>query len=192
MISGARFGRRAWLGILCVQLLSVPRICEPADAATDPSDDAVKAAYLYRFAGYVQWPSEEEAGRPFVVAVVDAPGVARELRHLVSGRRINDRVIEVVETRRVLGADGMAILFIGAGHAALLRRPLAQIEARSVLVVSDQQGGLDAGSTINFLLLDHRVRFEVSLTEADRAQLKISAQLLGVAVRVLGGGRRLS
>ena len=74
----------------------------------------------------------------------------------------------------------------------MLRRALVKIETRSTLVVSDQQDGLEAGSTINFLMLDHRVRFEVSLAEAERARLKISAQLLAVAVRVFGGGRRLS
>lgn len=192
MISGARFGRCARLGILCGQLLSATGFGGPAHAATEYSEDAVKAAYLYRFAGYVQWPVATEAGRPFTIAVVDAPAVARELRRLVPGHRINERVVNVVETSRVSEAEGAAILFIGAGHAGLLRRSLPGIEARSTLVVTEQRGGLHAGGSINFLMLHHRVRFEVSLIEADRARLKISAQLLAVAVRVFGGARRLS
>lgn len=59
-----------------------------------------------------------------------------------------------------------------------------------MLVVTDEEGGIDAGSTINFLTLDRRVRFEVSLTAASRARLKISSQLLTVAVRVFGGTRQ--
>src|SRR5208282_6289250 len=60
----------------------------------------------------------------------------------------------------------------------------------AMLLVSDEEGALSAGSTLNFLTIDRNVRFEVSLTSADRWGLKISSELLGVAIRVLGSGRQ--
>jgi hypothetical protein len=109
---------------------------------------------------------------------------------LVPGHPINNRIVVVVEASRIKDAGRPAILFIGGGHADLLRPALSELEAESTLVVTDEDGGLDEGGALNFLALGHRVRFEVSLTAADRAHLKISAELLAVAVRVLGGDRQ--
>jgi hypothetical protein len=190
MTGGARFARCARVSILCVQLLSGILYLEPARAAAAHSDDAVKAAYLYRFAGYVDWPDAVDSSKPFVIAVVDAPAVVRELRHLAPGHPINDRRVVVVEASRIKDAGRPAILFIGGGHAALLRPALSELEARSTLVVTDEHGGLDEGGALNFLALGHRVGFEASLAAADRAHLKISAELLAVAVRVFGGDRQ--
>jgi hypothetical protein len=177
------------MGILCVQLLAATWCLDPAPAAADYSQDAVKAAYLFRFAGYVDWPASADPAKPFVIAVVDSAAVARELRRLVPGHQINNRFVQVVEANRVSDAGRPAILFVGGGHAELLRPALPALAAQSTLVVTEEDGGLDEGATLNLLTLDHRVRFEVSLTGAGRAHLKISAELLSVAVRVTGGGR---
>lgn len=177
------------MGILCVQLLGATWCLDPAPAAADYSQDAVKAAYLFRFAGYVGWPGGADSAKPFVIAVVDSPAVARELRRLAPGHRINNRFVEVVEAKRVSDAGRPEMLFVGAGHAELLPPAIPALAAQSTLVVTEEDGGLDEGATLNLLTLDDRVRFEVSLTSADRAHLKISAELLSVAIRVTGGGR---
>jgi hypothetical protein len=191
MTAGARLGHCWRMSLFCVLLLvsGIFGWLEPAQAA-EHSAEAVKAAYLYRFSGYVDWPVAAEAGKPFVIAVVDSPAVARELKRLVPGHQINNRIIDVVETARIQDTGQPAILFIGGGHANLLRPALSELAAESTLVVTDEEGGLEEGATVNFLTLDHRVRFEVSLTAADRGHLKISAELLAVAVRVFGGGRQ--
>lgn len=190
MTGSARFERCVRVSILCVQLLSGILYLAPARAAAAYSEDGVKADYLYRFAGYVDWPGAVDSSKPFVIAVVDAPGVVRELKRLAPGHPINNRIVTVVEARRIKDAGRPAMLFIGGRHAALLRPALSELEARSTLVVTDEAGGLDEGGTLNFLPLGHRVGFEVSLIAADRAHLKISAELLAVAIRVFGGGRQ--
>jgi hypothetical protein len=162
----------------------------PAWAADTYSPNVVKAAYLVRFAGYVDWPEQMPAGTPFVIAVLGAPGVARELRHLLPGHPIHELNAEV---REITGAQDLGkpqILYVGEGRAEYLRTAVPARELASVLVVTDEEGGLNAGSALNFLTIDRRVRFEVSLTAADRSGLKISSDLLGVAVRVRGGGRQ--
>src|ERR1700689_3820466 len=66
-----------------------------ADAAESYSEDAVKAAFLYRFTGYVDWPSEAIADPQFTIAVLDADGVAGELGRLLQNRRLQDRAAQV-------------------------------------------------------------------------------------------------
>ena len=78
------------------------------------------------------------------------------------------------------------MVYVGAGRAHLLRSLVPVPGRASMLLVTDEEEGLTAGSTLNFLTVDRNVRFEVSLTAADRWGLKISSELLGVAIRVQG------
>jgi hypothetical protein len=149
------------------------------------SEDAVKAAYLYRFAGYVDWP-EPAAATPFIIDVLGAPGIAQELRRLLPGHPINGQVAQVREITGIRDLGHAQILYIAPGHADLVRTVLLRPGESSILLVTDEDGGLSTGSTLNFLTIDRNVRFEVSLTAAERSGLKISSELLGVAIRVQG------
>jgi hypothetical protein len=167
-------------------LLALWGAASPAHAADTYSEESVKAAYLYRFAGYVNWPDQTSPDAPFTIAVLGSPGVARELRHLVPGHLINNRPVQI---RELTGAGDLGkpqILYVGAGHAESLRGAVPPAGLPSTLLVTDEEGGLNAGSALNFLIIDRRVRFEISLPAADRSGIKISAELLGVAVRVRG------
>jgi YfiR/HmsC-like len=159
----------------------------PAVAA-DYSEDVVKAAYLFRLAGYVDWPGGADRG-DFVIAVLGSPAMARQLGGLAGGHLINNHPVRVREAASVRDIADPDILYVGAGRAQALRswRPAA---SRSTLIVTDEEGGLRDGGMLNFLTIDRRVRFEVSLTAAGQAHLKISSELLGLAVRVFGVPRQ--
>jgi hypothetical protein len=164
--------------------------CATAVQAQSFSEDAVRAAYLFRFAGYVNWPEEAQATGPFLIAVLGAPTVAQELQRLRAGHQIEGRPIEVREVHTARDVGKPQILYVGPGHAQELRLLSPELAGSSILLVTDEEEGLNWGSVLNFVELDHRVRFEVSLTAAERAHLKISADLLTVAVRVRGGRRQ--
>jgi hypothetical protein len=144
---------------------------------------------LFRFAGYVNWPESPEKA-PFVIVVLDSPGVARELRQILPGHLINNRTPQVSEIASMREFKSAQIFFAGAGHADVIRTLMAQKNRPPILMVTDEEGGLEAGSALNFVSLDHHVRFEASLTAADRVGLSISSELLGVAVRVIGDRRQ--
>jgi hypothetical protein len=150
----------------------------------------VKAAYLYRFAGYVNWPADAQSSGPFVIAVLGAPQIALELRRLAVTHKVDGHVIEVHEVRTAREVGRPAMLYLAPGHAERLPIVEPALSGVSILVVTDEDDGLDRGAVLNFVTLDHRVRFEVLLPAAERAHLKVSADLLAVAVRVRGGGRQ--
>ena len=179
----------AGVAFFCI-LASVCATASQGKAADSYSEDAVKAAYLYRFVGYVGWPTVVSGSKPFTIAVLDAPGVARELRRLLPGHPLNGGIAQVREVTRVQEAGAAQVLYIGAGHAAFLSALNSQAASQSILFVTDEAGGLQSGSVLNFLNVDHRVRFEISLTAAERVHLKISSELLPIAIRVQGGRRR--
>lgn len=168
-------------------------LCAPVPqtrSADSYSEDAVKAAYLYRVVGYVGWPAQGSGSRPFTIAVLDAPGVARELRRFLPTHPLNGGTAQVREITRVQDCGAAQMLFVGAGHADFLNALSAPGVAKALLVVTDEAGGLQSGSVLNFLTIDHRVRFEISLSAADREHLKISSELLSVAIHVQGVRRQ--
>jgi hypothetical protein len=165
-------------------------LVSPLFAADAYSEDAIKAAYLYRFAGYVNWPEPGPGNTPFIIDVLGSPGVAKELRRLLPGHLINNRAPQVREITGTRDLGTAQMLYVGAGRAHLLRSLVPVPGRASMLLVTDEEEGLTAGSTLNFLTVDRSVRFEVSLTAADRWGLKISSELLGVALRVQGSKRQ--
>src|ERR1700728_1304378 len=158
----------------------------PAAAAESYSEDAVKAAFLYRFNGYVDWPSQATADTQFTIAVLDAEGVASELGRLLQNRQIQNRPAQVRSIKNLRELDGAQMLYIGGSHRDDLRRMISSVAGRPVLIVTNQDGGLDAGSSVNFLLIDQRVRFEISLDAAQASGLRVASELLAVAIRVRG------
>jgi hypothetical protein len=154
------------------------------------SEDAVKAAFLYRFTGYVEWPTAVHPATLFTIAVYEADGVAHELQRLLPVHPINGLPAQVRSINNIRELGDAQMLYIGPGHAETLRTLIASVGTHPVLLVTDDENGLGVGGALNFLTLDKRVRFEVSLTAAERMGLKISSELLSVAIRVQGGRLR--
>ena len=167
-------------------LLGLPR---GAAAAESYSEDAVKAAFVYRFTGYVEWPPAALANPPFTIAVLDADGVATELARLLQTHQVKNQGAQVRSIRSIREFNSAQMLYIGAAHREDLRHLIAAVAGRPVLIVTSEEDGLDAGSTVNLLLIDQRVRFEISVDAAQSAGLKVASELLAVALRVRG--RRL-
>lgn len=148
------------------------------------ADDDVKAAFIYHFATFVQWPETAQADEPFSFAILGADDIAGELEQYLPGRTIQGRPLSVRRIRSIDEAGNAAVLFIGARESARLSQLLDKIGSRPMLVVTDAPGALRDGSMINFQVVDQRVRFEISLAAAERAGLELSSRLLAAAMFV--------
>jgi hypothetical protein len=177
--------RRGWLAGALAFLATGPG----AQSAEQYSDPAVKAAFLYRFTAYVQWPEEALERPTFTFAVLGAPPVAEALEAVLAARTIHDLPAAVRVVNHVGEVGDAQLLFIGAAWGGDLARITAALAGRPVLVVCEHPRGLDEGGTVNFVRVQRRLRFEVSLSRAQRAGLRISSDLLAVAARVEGGPR---
>ena len=155
------------------------------DARPQATEPAVKAAFLYKFAGYIEWPrgTYPAPDAPMVIAVAGADDVASELERLVPGRNINGRPV-VVRRVREESLRGVHVLFVGRSHPAA-RTLVAAGREQGALVVTETDKGLDIGSAINFVPVDERIGFDVSLDNAEAAGVRISARMLAVARRVV-------
>jgi hypothetical protein len=143
----------------------------------------VKAANLYHFMTYVQWPDEDET--PISIAVLGAPGVVEQLEAFLPGKRVRNRALEVrgMTDARDFDPDD-DVLFVGAEFDDRLDEIVAAVGTRPVLVVTDARDALTRGAIINFMIVDQTVRFEISLVNAQRVGLIMSSRLLNVAMHV--------
>jgi hypothetical protein len=159
--------------------------CAFAAAESYPADE-IEAAFLYRFAGFVSWPPQALNPATFTIAVLDDTAVAADLDRMLSHGELKSRRVQIRNITSIGAVGDAQILYIRAGEASMLKSRLAALARHHVLVVTSEPGGLADGSTINFLLLERHVRFEISLVAARRAGLSISADLLSVATHIEG------
>jgi hypothetical protein len=154
----------------------------------------VKAAFLYKFLGYADFPAAAfaDSASPVTIGVVGSDEMAAELAQVVAGRQVRGRPI-VVRTLREGEPGQVHLLFVAgsdnARSARILRAALASSAATSsaLLPVTECELGLQYGSVINFRIIEERVRFDVSLDSAERNNVKLSSRLLTVANRVVKG-----
>jgi hypothetical protein len=170
--------------VLALCALGSSMVSTPARATDAYSEQSVKAAFIYRFTAYVEWPEDPKSQGPFTIAVLGDDGVAGSLQELVSGRTVRSRRVVVRRIASIRDARGVQVLYVGHDRRADLRGLLEDLAGTGVLVVTDDRSGLESGSAVNFLRADNRMRFEVSLPAAQRARLKVSSELLSVAARV--------
>jgi hypothetical protein len=148
----------------------------------------VKAAFLYKFLGYAEFPPGAffDGSSPVVIGVLDADDLSAELARAVAGRTVNNRPVVVRVLRDTDVQVPLHLLFVGGADPLRVGRMVRQASA-AMLVVTECEDGLRQGSVINFRIIDERVRFDVSLDAAERNGIKLSSRLLTVANRVQKG-----
>lgn len=181
--------RRALLISAAAALLGAWRWGEcAAQADSQATEYKVKAAYLYKFASYVQWPTRtpDDADSALVIGLLGADLLGHELAPIVAERRVANRPVVVRKLRRDEPATGLHMLFIGRTENAHAAEILAAMRGRAVLTVTESETAFASGSMINFIILDDKIRFDVAPRQGELENLKISARLLAVAHRVVG------
>jgi hypothetical protein len=160
----------------------------PQPRAEDRSAEyQIKAAFLYKFGGYVEWPVQafERTDAPVVIGVVGAQQVLEEIRQTAAGRSVNGRAVTVRRLRPGDPVEGVHILFVAGARPEGLEQSLSRARGQAVLTVTEAEDpGLPSG-IINFVVIEDKVRFVIAPQQAESSNLKISARLLSVAYKVI-------
>jgi YfiR/HmsC-like len=164
--------------------------CLTAASPAQPFDEyQVKAAFLYNFAKFVQWPAEafQTAAEPMAICVLGQDPFGRSLADTVAGRAIEGRSIVVRHIPDIKQAAGCHVLFIASTENKRSPLMLAEIKP-GILTVGDSDAS-GTGAVINFKLDDGKVRFEINVEAAEREKLQISSRLLSLA-HIVESGRK--
>jgi hypothetical protein len=161
-------------------------VCSTLTAQTpEAGEQAIKAAFLYNFTKFVNWPASafEDERSPIRVCLAGEGPFHREIDAMVVGESVGGRPLEV-HIADPTSARRCHVIYFGAGDAARAQRLLAMLKGAPVLIVGEGPAFLSRGGHIAFVREDDRVRFDVNKTGADGAGLTISSKLLRVARRV--------
>ena len=148
-----------------------------------PTEYQVKAAFLFNFTKFVEWPATAFADprSPIVLGVLGDDPFGGSLNLIVDGQLVRGRGIIIRKYR--LGDDVRRchVLFVSASEQARTAQILGGLQGASVLTVSDFAGFAGGGGVVQFFMEEDRVRFVVNVEAAARADLRVSAKLLAVA-----------
>jgi hypothetical protein len=143
----------------------------------------VKAAFLYNFAKFVEWPPGTFAkpNDPIEICIVGQNPFGSTLEDMVQGKKVGDRNFVVRRLPDTQQASQCQILFIGAAEWKRTRALLEAVKIPGVLTVGETDDFTALGGIIGFRLDGPRVRIKVDLQTAERAKLRISSKLLSLA-----------
>jgi hypothetical protein len=179
----ARFCWVPWLLGVVLLLLASTRAQSPT-----AGEYQVKAAFLYNFAKFVEWPpsSFSNASAPLQICIFGRDPFGDGLRALTADKTVNGRKFEIDNVVDLQQARSCHILFIAASTAMAVKQIVEGLRGANVLTVGDAKEFAEQGGMISFVLENDRVQFEVNRKTAEQAGLKISSKLLSVAKLVIG------
>lgn len=182
----ARIRPVAALLVLLATAGAVPAGLAQDEPARPVSERSLKAAFIYKFLDYVEWPADSLGGtdRPITIGVLGARSLAEELAEITAGRSIGERAIRIRRLQPSDVVDDLHLLFIGHDESERLEALIAPARYRPILTVTESENAVSAGSIINFIVEEERVRFEISLREAEQSRLRLNSRLLAVAKAV--------
>ncbi len=178
---------RLVLGImLCVVIWS--GLVAPADV-TVVREYQVKAIFLYNFAQFVTWPGAAfpERNTPITIGILGYDPFGPYLEEAVRGEVIDGRSLTVKRFKRVEEVSDSHILFVSKSERGRLGQILAAVRGKSILTVGETEAFARQGGIINFITVDNKVRYEINVDAAKRADLDISSKLLRLA-KIVGYG----
>jgi len=150
-----------------------------------PTDYQVKAAYLYNFGRFVEWPvSAAGKGEFFTVCVLGKDPFGPVLDKALAGETIGGKSVVARRISTPQESGNCQVLFLSSTEEGRLDKIIEAIDKEAVLTVSDMPQFSEHGGMVQFVLEDKRVRFEVNLTAAQNAGLTLRSELLRVATVV--------
>lgn len=153
------------------------------------SEYQVKAAFLYNFARFVEWPGDALPGptASIVLCVYGEDPFGPALDEMVKGKSINNRDLAIHRAKNTQELKQCQVVFIDGAESKRLPEILGALQGSSVLLVGESGGFAEQGGQIQFLLEDNKVRFSINVDAVERAHLKISSKLLALAKIVHDG-----
>ena len=161
----------------------------PANSSAE--EYSLKAAFLFHFAQFVEWPeaSFNDAASPLIYCTIGEDPFHGSLDAALSGKAIGARSFRVLHLRQSQDIQGCHVLFLAAVQKKMNAATVASVQQSSVLTVGESERFAQEGGMIGFVLEDNKIRFEINLEAAQKANLKISSRLLALAKSVIGGQR---
>jgi YfiR/HmsC-like len=154
-----------------------------------PTEYQVKAAFLFNFAKFIDWPPGSFANpqAPFSICILGKDPFGRSIDDALQGKSIGEHTVIIQRVKEAGDARHCQIVFAGGSESRNVAEILERVRGANVLLVGEADGFAASGGTIQFTLEENHVRFLINIDAADRGGLKLSSKLLALAKIVHGG-----
>lgn len=159
-----------------------------ASSAQSTADEyQLKAAFLFHFTQYVEWPAEAtgEDNSPFLICIVGEDPFQNSLEDAIKGKLVVGKAAKIRHIRQVEDGQKCHLIFLGNNESGRVSQLPESLKHAPVLTVGESADFLKNGGIIRFCMEGNKVRFEVSQEAAQGANLKISSRLLLLAKSVV-------
>jgi hypothetical protein len=187
----AILGRRLAIALVAASLAASTASAAGRPAPSTYGEYEVKAAFIYNFAKFIDWPAES-LGRPgeaMNVCILGEDPFGGILERTLQAKTVHGRALRIERLGGVSDLQSCQIIFISASESRRLPHILEILWGSPVLTIGETPDFGSAGGIINFVIEDSRVRFEINAGAAARSGLRISSKLLSLA-RVVTDGRQ--
>ena len=163
----------------------------PSTAETLSQSDelSLKAAFIYNFAKYVEWPDDSPGSRTeLCIGTLGRPQIDKVLAGL-AGKNIRGKTVVIRRFNSEEEAKNCQILFIDRSELERFEDVAHALEGRRVMTVADREGFCAAGGMVTLVNQDGRITYDINYREIQRSGLKVSSQLLKLARKIYGKPR---
>lgn len=144
----------------------------------------VKAIFIYNFTKYFDWPSNKKTGNFVIYIVGKNDNLVNELKVLASRKKVGNQDIEVKNTSAFDATVNANMVFLLPELSKSIGEVSGKSKSKGVLLISENTGGAKSGSSINFIVVDNKPKFEYSKNNAIKAGLKTNDDFKSLAINV--------
>jgi len=146
------------------------------------SEYEVKAAFLYNFTKFVEWPQDAfySAGEPLTICIIGSDPFGSGI-DFIKTKTVNNRRLEIRRLGEPADTRECRVLFISPSEKMRMQEILNAVKEQDILTVSDIVGFAHYGGIIELYVKDRKVRFRINAAAARKHRLKIGSQLLELA-----------
>ena len=149
----------------------------------------VKAAYVYNFAKFVEWPASDSLSN-VTVCIYGKDPFEGFLDQAVAGKLVHGLPIVVKRLSAVEEIwDQCQVLFLGSMSGARIQSALSRVQGHSVVTIGESDSFAETGGMIGLVVEHGRIQFDINLAQVAAAHLKISSRLVELGSVVSSQGR---
>jgi hypothetical protein len=164
---------------LCIlSLVAVLAAPHASSGAAGDAEDELKSATVLSFLRYTTWPAKASAGVPLIVGVLGRSGFIRTLGALLEGKSVEGRPVRLVEIKPGVDPRCCQVLYFATDKKSDIEPALASAAASHVLTIGEGDRFLEYGGSVNLMVVDGHMAFEVNMDALERSGVDISSKLL--------------
>lgn len=165
-------------------LFAVPLAMGFQNPPAGDTNARIKSVFIYNFTRYIEWPTDYQTGNFIINMYGNNPAMLAELNTMAKTKTVGAQKIEIRNTTSLDGIGKSNILYVTPDVTTPLADILAKIKGKSTLLVTEKPGFAKQGSAINFIVVESRQKFELNKANAEKYNLKVSAQLVTLSIPV--------